>query len=174
MRMRATASALLRAAALVGGASPRGGAPHAARPRALASMAAEPPAIAAAITSARAQVDALAARLGAPPARLVAVSKTKPVALLLEAYGAGQRDFGENYVQEIVDKAPLLPDDVRWRFIGSLQVRRSPLAALRSRARAPLALLAARLAGLDGLGRRPASTRDQARSRAPSRPCLAR
>ncbi len=53
--------------------------------------------------------------------RLVAVSKTKPVELLKEAYDAGQRDFGENYVQELSDKAPQLPDDIRWHFIGHLQ-----------------------------------------------------
>lgn len=53
--------------------------------------------------------------------RLVAVSKTKPVTDLQEAYNAGQRDFGENYVQEIVDKSPQLPADIHWRFIGHLQ-----------------------------------------------------
>jgi len=53
--------------------------------------------------------------------RLVAVSKTKPVALLRAAYDAGQRDFGENYVQELIEKAALMPDDTRWRFIGTLQ-----------------------------------------------------
>ena len=52
---------------------------------------------------------------------LVAVSKTKPVADLQEAYEAGQRDFGENYVQELVDKVPVLPNDIRWHFIGNLQ-----------------------------------------------------
>lgn len=52
---------------------------------------------------------------------LVAVSKTKPNALLLEAYDAGQRDFGENYVQELVDKQEQLPKDIRWHFIGHLQ-----------------------------------------------------
>ena len=51
----------------------------------------------------------------------VAVSKTKPAALLREAYDAGQREFGENYVQELVEKAPTLPDDMQWRFIGKLQ-----------------------------------------------------
>lgn len=56
----------------------------------------------------------------APP-RLVAVSKTKPVSLLREAYDAGQRDFGENYVQEIVSKAAELPADISWRFIGKVQ-----------------------------------------------------
>lgn len=55
------------------------------------------------------------------PVTLVAVSKTKPVSLLLAAYEAGQRDFGENYVHEIVEKAPKLPSDVRWHFIGHLQ-----------------------------------------------------
>merc|ERR1712060_468933 len=53
--------------------------------------------------------------------RLVAVSKTKPVEALQEAYDAGHRHFGENYVQELVDKVPQLPDDVQWHFIGHLQ-----------------------------------------------------
>ena len=61
-----------------------------------------------------------AGRDGALP-RLVAVSKTKPVELLRAAYDAGQRDFGENYVQELISKAPEMPDDVNWRFIGKLQ-----------------------------------------------------
>lgn len=52
---------------------------------------------------------------------LVAVSKTKPVEDILEAYHAGQRDFGENYVQELVDKYEALPKDIRWHFIGHLQ-----------------------------------------------------
>jgi pyridoxal phosphate enzyme (YggS family) len=52
---------------------------------------------------------------------LVAVSKTKPVEDLREAYAAGIRDFGENYVQELTEKQPLLPEDIRWHFIGHLQ-----------------------------------------------------
>ena len=52
---------------------------------------------------------------------LVAVSKTKPVSDIQELYDLGQRDFGENYVQEVVDKVPLLPSDIRWHFIGHLQ-----------------------------------------------------
>ena len=52
---------------------------------------------------------------------LVAVSKIKPVSDLMDAYAAGQRLFGENYVQEILDKAPRMPADVRWHFIGHLQ-----------------------------------------------------
>jgi pyridoxal phosphate enzyme (YggS family) len=52
---------------------------------------------------------------------LVAVSKTKPVSDLLELYDLGQRDFGENYVQELVDKEQQLPKDIRWHFIGHLQ-----------------------------------------------------
>jgi len=52
---------------------------------------------------------------------LVAVSKTKPNDMLLEAYQAGERDFGENYVQELVDKETQLPKDIRWHFIGHLQ-----------------------------------------------------
>ncbi len=55
---------------------------------------------------------------------LVAVSKTKPVADLMEAYHAGQRIFGENYVQELVEKHEALPKDIQWHFIGHLQSRK--------------------------------------------------
>ena len=59
--------------------------------------------------------------LKASGTRLVAVSKTKPVEDLQVLYGLGQRDFGENYVQELVGKQPVLPGDIRWHFIGHLQ-----------------------------------------------------
>lgn len=52
---------------------------------------------------------------------LIAVSKTKPIPMLQEAYDAGSRDFGENKVQEIMDKYPVLPQDIRWHMIGHLQ-----------------------------------------------------
>lgn len=52
---------------------------------------------------------------------LVAVSKTKPVEDINELYLLGQRDFGENYVQELVDKEACLPKDINWHFIGHLQ-----------------------------------------------------
>src|SRR5687767_5973989 len=52
---------------------------------------------------------------------LVAVSKTKPVEDILELYEMGQKDFGENYVQELVEKEAHLPKDIRWHFIGHLQ-----------------------------------------------------
>ena len=52
---------------------------------------------------------------------LVAVSKTKPVEDILELYTLGQRDFGENYVQELTEKYELTPKDIRWHFIGHLQ-----------------------------------------------------
>jgi len=55
---------------------------------------------------------------------LVAVSKTKPVEAISELYNLGQRDFGENYVQELVDKQALLPKDIRWHFIGHLQTNK--------------------------------------------------
>jgi PLP dependent protein len=54
-------------------------------------------------------------------ATLVAVSKTKPIEDINALYAAGQRHFGENYVQELVDKQVLLPDDIHWHFIGHLQ-----------------------------------------------------
>ena len=52
---------------------------------------------------------------------LISVSKTKPVSMLMEAYEAGSRDFGENKVQEMMDKMPQMPPDVRWHMIGHLQ-----------------------------------------------------
>lgn len=52
---------------------------------------------------------------------LIAVSKTKPVEAIEEAYGIGVRDFGENKVQELVDKYDKLPKDIRWHLIGHLQ-----------------------------------------------------
>lgn len=60
---------------------------------------------------------------------LVAVSKTKPAEDVLELYNLGQRDFGENYVQEMVDKAVQLPKDIRWHFIGHLQTNKVKLIA---------------------------------------------
>jgi pyridoxal phosphate enzyme (YggS family) len=55
---------------------------------------------------------------------LVAVSKTKPDALVLEAYRAGHRDFGENKVQDLVARAERLPKDIRWHMIGHLQTNK--------------------------------------------------
>lgn len=59
--------------------------------------------------------------LAAANVTLVAVSKTKPVEDIKALYDIGQRDFGENYVQELVDKQSVLPNDIRWHFIGHLQ-----------------------------------------------------
>ncbi|MBR6238475.1 MAG: YggS family pyridoxal phosphate-dependent enzyme [Lachnospiraceae bacterium] len=55
---------------------------------------------------------------------LIAVSKTKPVIMLKEAYDAGMRDFGENKVQEIMEKYDKLPSDIRWHMIGHLQTNK--------------------------------------------------
>ena len=57
-------------------------------------------------------------------ATLVAVSKTQPVELLMQAYKAGQRDFGENKIQEMVLKQQQMPDDVRWHMIGHVQTNK--------------------------------------------------
>lgn len=62
-------------------------------------------------------------------AALVAVSKTKSATAVQEAYDAGQRMFGENYVQELVEKAALLPKDIEWHFIGHLQSNKVKLIA---------------------------------------------
>jgi pyridoxal phosphate enzyme (YggS family) len=55
---------------------------------------------------------------------LVAVSKTKPNTDILDLYSLGHRDFGENYVQELVEKQAQLPADIRWHFIGHLQTNK--------------------------------------------------
>lgn len=61
------------------------------------------------------------AELDSDNVTLVAVSKTKSVEEILELYKLGQRDFGENYVQELTEKYEQLPKDIRWHFIGHLQ-----------------------------------------------------
>jgi len=57
-------------------------------------------------------------------AALVAVSKMKPAEAIREAYNSGQKIFGENYVQELVDKHEKLPNDIEWHFIGHLQTNK--------------------------------------------------
>ena len=73
----------------------------------------------------RARLHATATAAGRDPrtVRLIAVSKTHPAAAIREAYAEGQRDFGENYVQELLQKAEELRDlsDLRWHLIGHLQ-----------------------------------------------------
>ena len=71
----------------------------------------------------------LKAELDSKAVTLVAVSKTKPVEDILSLYELGQRDFGENYVQEMVEKAARLPKDIRWHFIGHLQTNKIKLIA---------------------------------------------
>lgn len=56
--------------------------------------------------------------------QLIAVSKTHPIELLQEAYAAGARHFGENKVQELGEKQPLMPTDAVWHFIGHLQTNK--------------------------------------------------
>ena len=56
--------------------------------------------------------------------KLLAVSKTKPISDILEAYDAGIRDFGENKVQELLSKKDELPNDIRWHLIGKLQTNK--------------------------------------------------
>jgi len=56
--------------------------------------------------------------------RLVAISKTKPVGDIIEAYNAGQRYFGENRVRELLNKKDLLPADIEWHMIGHLQTNK--------------------------------------------------
>jgi len=67
------------------------------------------------------QYKAITAKLSSYNATLVAVSKTKPIEDIQALYALGQRDFGENYVQELTEKQARLPADIRWHFIGHLQ-----------------------------------------------------
>ena len=77
------------------------------------------------LTSAYQQIAEITAKCQreASTAQLIAVSKTKPAADIAEAYAAGQRAFGENYVQELVEKAQFFENktDIRWHFIGPIQ-----------------------------------------------------
>ncbi len=77
------------------------------------------------LTAVRSRIEAACVRAGRAPESvvLVAVSKLQPASAVREAYEAGQRVFGENYVQELADKARSLEDlhDLRWHFIGHLQ-----------------------------------------------------
>ena len=86
-----------------------------------------------ALTGVRDRIARAALAAGRNPAavKLVAVSKTKPAAAVREAYGAGQRDFGENYAQELVEKAEALADlpELRWHFIGHLQSNKARFVA---------------------------------------------
>lgn len=72
------------------------------------------------------RMEAACRRAGRDPREvtLIAVSKTKPVSMLLEAYEAGARDFGENKVQEITEKFPQIPADARFHMIGHLQTNK--------------------------------------------------
>ncbi|KAI0052323.1 hypothetical protein FA95DRAFT_1580160 [Auriscalpium vulgare] len=76
---------------------------------------------AAELTASLADIRTRVAHASTAAPTLVAVSKYKPAADILACHQAGQRDFGENYVQELVDKVPQLPEDIRWHFIGTLQ-----------------------------------------------------
>jgi hypothetical protein len=84
-----------------------------------------------ALSEIRARIS-LASASNSPPQRpptLVAVSKFKPAEDLRACYDAGQRDFGENYAQQLVEKASVLPRDVRWHFIGAVQSNKAKVLA---------------------------------------------
>jgi hypothetical protein len=83
---------------------------------------------------------AISARnLPGPTPKLVAVSKYKPAEDIRACYDAGQRDFGENYMQELIDKAAALPRDLRWHFIGTVQSNKAK--ALASEPSVPFSFL---------------------------------
>ena len=99
----------------------------------MSSSERRPSAIAARLAAVRERIEAAAGRVGRDPASIavIAVSKRKPVEDIVAAYEAGQRDFGENYVQEFAAKRELLPplDDARFHFIGKLQSNKAGKAA---------------------------------------------
>ncbi|XP_018857393.2 pyridoxal phosphate homeostasis protein-like [Juglans regia] len=98
----------------------------------MATSAAATEGVAAALRSVlrRAHLSAERSGRGCDRVRVVAVSKTKSVSLIRQVYDAGHRCFGENYVQELIEKAPQLPDDIEWHFIGNLQSNKAkPLLA---------------------------------------------
>lgn len=69
-------------------------------------------------------LDSIKKTIKNPACNLIAVSKTQSVEAIMEAYEAGQRDFGENKVQEMTDKQASLPKDIRWHMIGHLQTNK--------------------------------------------------
>jgi hypothetical protein len=70
------------------------------------------------------KLQSTAQKYGVPTPKLVAVSKNHDIDAILKAYHCGQRDFGENRVQELIKKVPLLPSDIRWHLIGTLQTNK--------------------------------------------------
>jgi PLP dependent protein len=89
--------------------------------------------LAARLEDTRARIAGAARAAGRKPSdvKLVAVSKNHPVEVIREAYGAGQRAFGESYAQELVAKAEALTDlaDIEWHFVGHLQTNKAKLVA---------------------------------------------
>ena len=78
------------------------------------------------IKNVRERLNAACLRAGRDPKEvtLISVSKTKPVSMLMEAYEAGERDFGENKVQEITEKRPQIPENAKFHMIGHLQTNK--------------------------------------------------
>jgi pyridoxal phosphate enzyme (YggS family) len=74
--------------------------------------------------SIRASIEEINAVLKNTPCKLIAVTKTKPADMLMEAYEAGCKMFGENKVQEMVSKQEMLPKDIEWHLIGHLQTNK--------------------------------------------------
>eukprot|EP00916_Digyalum_oweni_P020430 GHVL01034011.1.p1 GENE.GHVL01034011.1~~GHVL01034011.1.p1 ORF type:complete len:140 (-),score=27.64 GHVL01034011.1:387-779(-) len=72
----------------------------------------------------KSQISALAREYETSTPELLTVSKTKPIEMIKQVYDAGQRHFGENYVQEIEEKFSKLPLDIRWHMIGHLQTNK--------------------------------------------------
>eukprot|EP00013_Stygamoeba_regulata_P011948 CAMPEP_0177670354 /NCGR_PEP_ID=MMETSP0447-20121125/24033_1 /TAXON_ID=0 /ORGANISM="Stygamoeba regulata, Strain BSH-02190019" /LENGTH=226 /DNA_ID=CAMNT_0019177489 /DNA_START=17 /DNA_END=694 /DNA_ORIENTATION=- len=81
------------------------------------------------LNAVRARIAAAASKHGRNPPQLVAVSKTKPAHMVRTLLDAGHTRFGENYVQEMVEKSRELPEDIQWHFIGHLQSNKCKIIA---------------------------------------------
>lgn len=81
------------------------------------------------IDAVRARIDRAAQQASRPPPGLLAVSKLQPPSDVMAAFDAGQRHFGENYAQELVEKAHVLPQSIKWHLIGGLQSNKAKILA---------------------------------------------
>ena len=86
-------------------------------------------------------LEQLISELAPQNVKLVAVSKTKPNEAILKCYEKGQRIFGENYIQELIEKQKSLPKDIEWHFIGHLQSKKVKMIVLEIKLQCTLRLL---------------------------------
>ena len=69
--------------------------------------------------------------------KLLVVSKKRPIEQIMEIYNEGHRDFGENYVNELIEKSELMPSDINWHLIGHLQTNKCKKIRSKSKRKSP-------------------------------------